>query len=337
MLHKLKEHLGDLENILILTHDNPDPDAMGSAYGCAYLLKKLFGKTFYISFSGVVGRAENREMIKVLDMPFRHLDNLDLENFDGYILVDTQPESGNNSLPQTDLPVYTIDHHPEYNEAPGASNYFCDIRSQMGSSSTIVYEYLQSSSFKPSEEVSTALFYGIRTDTLDLSRDHGEKDKEAYIDLFLEANKQALARISNPPLSKDYFKAFRESIDRSEIYDDLLFTSMGDIHHPDIISEIADLNLRLRGINWSVCCGFYKDDFHISLRSREYSRDAWKILRAALSNRGTAGGHKKIAGGKIRDIETNILTRKELIKEILNTLLDILHIDKTATGYIIED
>src|SRR5215467_2209825 len=48
--------------LLILPHDNPDPDAMASAAALKYLAHSLLDKPARIALGGIVGRAENRAM-----------------------------------------------------------------------------------------------------------------------------------------------------------------------------------------------------------------------------------------------------------------------------------
>ena len=49
---------------LILTHDNPDPDALAAAALLARLLRGAFRQKVTLAYGGLVGRAENREMVR---------------------------------------------------------------------------------------------------------------------------------------------------------------------------------------------------------------------------------------------------------------------------------
>ena len=53
---------GDDGRWLVLTHDNPDPDALASASVLARLLQHRFGSKVTCAYGGIVGRAENREL-----------------------------------------------------------------------------------------------------------------------------------------------------------------------------------------------------------------------------------------------------------------------------------
>ena len=49
--------------VLVLCHNNPDPDSIASAYGLQFLLSRKLGIRSVIGYGGVVTRAENRAMI----------------------------------------------------------------------------------------------------------------------------------------------------------------------------------------------------------------------------------------------------------------------------------
>ena len=61
------------ERALVLTHDNPDPDAVASACGLAHLLHQCAGVTATAAYGGIIGRAENKAMLKVLHLPITPL------------------------------------------------------------------------------------------------------------------------------------------------------------------------------------------------------------------------------------------------------------------------
>src|SRR5262249_50032045 len=84
---------------LILTHDNADPDSMAGAEALALLLRSEAHIDTTIARGGIVGRAENRAMVSVLGLDHRDVSTLHLEHYPTIALVDTQPETGNNSLP----------------------------------------------------------------------------------------------------------------------------------------------------------------------------------------------------------------------------------------------
>src|SRR5687768_3275719 len=155
--------------IVILPHDNPDPDALASAATLRYLLQQLARRDAVIAQGGIVGRAENRAMLTYLNIELVGVAEIDFEGDTQIALVDTQPGRANNSLPEGITPAVVIDHHPAYDEYSGVG--FLDLRSDYGATSTILSEYLRDARVPIDPKVATALFYGIAAETQDLGRE----------------------------------------------------------------------------------------------------------------------------------------------------------------------
>ena len=111
------------DKFVIIPHYNPDPDAIGSSFAMKELLTKAFNKEAIIAYSGIIGRAENSQMVECLKIDMMNIpDLIRNESIDNahntaipngaIILMDTQPGSGNNPLGTEDIPVIVIDHHP---------------------------------------------------------------------------------------------------------------------------------------------------------------------------------------------------------------------------------
>src|ERR1043166_4510559 len=130
-------------SLVILPHDNPDPDALASAAGIKYLACTLLKREAHIVLGGIVGRAENRAMLTYLNITLVPVSEVHFGGETQVALVDTQPGRANNSLPDGLVPTAVIDHHPAYGDYPGVP--FLDLRDQYGATSTIFTEYLRES------------------------------------------------------------------------------------------------------------------------------------------------------------------------------------------------
>jgi nanoRNase/pAp phosphatase (c-di-AMP/oligoRNAs hydrolase) len=84
--------------ILILTHNNPDPDALASAWALKIFLKEEAGIESKIAYGGILGREENRGLNKLLKIGAVRLRASQLKKFPYFALVDCQPGGGNNPL-----------------------------------------------------------------------------------------------------------------------------------------------------------------------------------------------------------------------------------------------
>lgn len=282
---------------LVLTHDNPDPDALASAQILARILRTAFKQKVTAAYGGIVGRAENREMVRTLKLPFSHVRHLNLKKYQHFALVDTQPRSGNNQLPSRVVPAIVIDHHPVRPNTQ--SSPFYDIRPRYGATATILAEYLLLSGVKPTHALSTSLIYAIRSETQDFSREYTGPDKAIYDHFFPQANHRLLARIQNPRLPLTYFGNLHDALENLETVDTLVLSHLGSVEQPDIVPEIADLLLRMEGRTWSLVTGYFHDRLYLSIRTTNTRADAGALMHRLIGRRGKGGGHGMIAGGWI--------------------------------------
>jgi len=283
------------ERWLVLTHDNPDPDALASAHILAHILRRGFRLKVTAAYGGIVGRAENREMVKSLHLPFSHVRKLNLKKYARFALVDTQPRTGNNQLPPRVVPDVVVDHHPL--RPPTTASPFRDVRPAYGATATILAEYLLASGLPPTHATATALIYAIRSETQDFAREYAGPDKAIYDRFFPLANHRLLARIQSPRLPLAYFANLHEALESLEEYDSLIVSHLGRVDQPDIVPEIADLLLRLQGKTWSLVTGVFGERIYLSIRTTNPRAEAGALMHRLLGRRGKGGGHGRIAGG----------------------------------------
>ena len=282
---------------LVLTHDNPDPDALASAQILARVLRQAFRQKVTVAYGGIIGRAENQEMVKSLRLPFSHVRNLNFKRYRHFALVDTQPRSGNNQLPSRTVADVVIDHHPLRATTQVAS--FHDVRPKYGATATLLAEYMLAAGVQPTHALATALIYAIRSETLDFAREHIGPDKAIHDLFFPLANHKLLARIQSPRLPLTYFGNLHDALENLESVDSLVLSHLGAVEQPDIVPEIADLLLRLEGKTWSLVTGYHRDRLYLSIRTTNTRADAGSLMRRILGRRGKGGGHGMIAGGWI--------------------------------------
>lgn len=299
---------------LVLTHDNPDPDALASAHILAQILRRSFRQKVTAAYGGIIGRAENREMVRSLRLPFSHIRHLNLGKYAHFALVDTQPRTGNNQLPKDVVPDLVIDHHP-LRKATTASPCH-DVRPRYGATVTILAEYLLASGLQLTHAAATALIYALRAETRDFAREYVSHDKAIYDLFFPRADHRLLARIQSPRLPVGYFSNLHEALESLEEVDTLISSHLGIVDQPDIVPEIADLLLRLEGKTWSLVTGIYQDRIYLSIRTTNPRADAGALMRRILGRRGKGGGHGMIAGGWVDASRVAAGDRRPLQKDL---------------------
>jgi nanoRNase/pAp phosphatase (c-di-AMP/oligoRNAs hydrolase) len=296
-VQSLLEAVRGMDRILILPHNDPDPDAIAGAVALRHLLAQTLDIEGRIAYQGIIGRAENRALARYLGRPLRRLKDSDLDRADTVALIDTQPGAGNNPLPPGRSPSIVIDHHPWREETAAAA--CADVRPDIGATSTILTEYLKAARIEPTPPLATALFYGIKTDTMGLGRGAGPTDAAAYFYLQPRIDVDALVEIERAQVPAEYFRSFDIALRAARVYDDVIIAYIGQMDYPDLVAEMADLLLRLEGIRWAICTGVYQGELVVSVRTRGRRGGAGRLAQRIVEGRGTAGGHGAMAAGHL--------------------------------------
>lgn len=306
--------------ILIVVHDNPDPDSLASAMALRHLFAVRLNREAVIAFSGMIGRSENLAMAKLLQIPLTPFPLIDLKAFQVVCLLDTQPGTGNNSLPPEVRADIVIDHHPMRDNS--ASCRWVDIRPHYGTTATILYEYLKVQGVSLGTKLATALFYAIKSETQDLGREATRPDRDAYLVLFPLANKTLLNSITRPNLPREYFIALHSALEHAQLYGDVLVASLDGVLFPEVVSELADLLVRLEGTETVLCLGHYSNELVLSIRTSSEEINAGELIQKLVVGIGTAGGHGMMAGGKVDNVTSARVAdlERELTRRFLNEL-----------------
>ncbi len=324
---ELKKQILPAESVLIVTHDFPDPDCIGAAFGLQQLFNHWGVKTTQITFGGFVGRAENRALIRFCNIQTVPLTLIEFEDFERIVLVDSFPGEGNVSL-GTDHPIdVVIDHHPHSDKT--CNSFFSDIREEMGATSTMVTLYLLAEKCPIQSDVATALFYGIKTDTNDLARRVTEEDLDCYKHLFNLIDHLALSKIESPDRDLEYFRILHRSAESMTIYDNTVgHIHLGSISTPDFIAEIADLFHSLENLEWMICSAIFTNHIYFSIRSRNEELAGINAEKIAEILHGNGGGHTTKAAGQIPIPGERV---DASVKEFIQTFESVLNIDN-CTG-----
>lgn len=318
-LAQFKAVLEGHKTMLIVMQDNPDPDSIAAAVALRKLANTLAQIQCSIAHGGTVGRAENRALVKYLGVNLRSMDQLDMKQFELFAMVDTQPETGNNSLSSEIEPDIVIDHHICRRNTRHCR--FTDVRSKYGATATILHEYLSEAKIEIDVPLATALLYAIRSDTQDLGRDSTKADMEVFSELYPQANKRMLSQIQRGKVSRDYYQMMGDALKNAQVYGNAIVTNLGQIENPDMVAEVADILLRDDQTSWVMVVGYFGHKMMISLRAQEENAKAEKVIHHIVARKGTGGGHPSYAGGQIPLKDGTHKTRQRLEKTILNRFL----------------
>src|SRR5579862_2279448 len=288
-IKELRAMVGEGDRVAIVLQDDPDPDAMASAMALRTLLGRNKLTTPIFAFKPVT-RPENLTMEHLLEIEILPAHTDELRAFDKIAMVDVQPPYFGERIPRADI---AIDHHPGY---PGGAAPFEDVRTKYGATATIMTEYLVTADEKISERLATALLYGIRSDTLALSRRVTDDDLQAYTRLVPLANYSMLRQIDRPELPLSFAQILARAMKRLLVKDHIVVLNLGSVERDDLIVQMADFCLQFEGVAWAAVAGKLGSKLVISVRNHGMSgENAGEAVKTLFADIGSAGGHRNMA------------------------------------------
>jgi nanoRNase/pAp phosphatase (c-di-AMP/oligoRNAs hydrolase) len=314
--------LAGRKSALVYMHDNPDPDALAAGLGLGRLFEHELGASVTLGHGGIVGRAQNRAMVETLGIRLTPVDRLDPDAFELIALVDSQPETGNNSLPPGHRIDVVIDHHPLRPSSARAP--WCDVRPNFGATSTIVFEYLRARGVTVDVKLATAFFFALRTETRDLGREATAAERHAYITLVPLVDHALLYRMSHPKVPRAHFAALDRALRWAEVFGDLVAVNLGTLGYPDLVAEIADLLLSYDGARMVLCMGEFEQSAYMSLRTEVDNARAGAVMRHIVAHDGAAGGHGTMAGARLHGAVTSTAELEMMFREMVRRLVETL-------------
>lgn len=282
--------------LLIVIHNNPDPDAIASACALKYLVEEKFRMAASVAFGGAVGRAENRVMLSRLKIRMKALGRIRASSYDRIAFVDTQPGAGNHAFGAGRKCHIVIDHHPRRRDTRAD---LVLIRPELGATATILVMLLKSGGLDIPSALATGLSYAISSETQALKREAGRLDLEAYLWVYTRSNIRTLGEIIHPLLRHSYFETLLFALRSALVFRNLVWLCLGDVPQPEIVSEMADFFLRHERIGWVFSTGRFRGSLVISLRCSDRKRNAGKVIQRIVGDSAAAGGHDMSAGGSI--------------------------------------
>lgn len=291
-------NLSDLlvfDDIVIQCHDNPDADAIASGFG-VYTFFKAKGKKVRFIYSGrfQIQKSNLVLMKDLLEIPLEYVEKP--EPCKVLVTVDCQYGEGNITHGEAET-VAVIDHHQVNGPLPEMS----DVRSGMGSCSTIVWDMLRREGMdvNENENLATALYYGLYTDTSGFAELFHPKDK----DLRDEArfNKTIVRNLRNSNLSFEELRIAGDAMTSYEFNKEFRFAMVKSAPcDPNVLGVISDMLLEVDLVRTCVVYSILPFGVKISVRSCVKDTKASDLAEYLCEGVGGGGGHIDKAGGFIQ-------------------------------------
>ncbi len=287
-VQQYQRYFSDAERVLILLHNDPDPDAMASGLALRNVLRRTKTTAIIGAIQGVT-RPENLRMVNLLDIHIEAITHDSLKEYDRIAMVDVQPHYFGGLIDRVDL---VIDHHPEQ---PGYTAVFKDIRADYGSTCTILTEHLRAVDVNISERTATAMLYAIKSDTLFFNRSTSRVDLEAFSYLYPLADAALIRKMEGAEITSERLDYVSRAHADGTLSDQVFCAFLGTMPREDFIPYVADFFLQLEDVKWTVIAGIVNESLVVSVRNLGYTKNAGEFVRRFFSDIGGAGGHRAMA------------------------------------------
>ena len=321
-VQQYQRFFADADRVVIVLHNDPDPDAMASGLALRNVLRRTKQTAVLAALQGVT-RPENQRMMNLLDIQVEILTPEQVVNFDRIAMVDVQPHAFRGVIDRVDL---VIDHHPEQ---PGYTAVYKDIRADYGSTSTILTEHLRAIDVNISERTATAMLYAIKSDTLFFNRQANRVDIEAFSYLYPLADATLIRKMEGAEITMDRLEYVLKAKQHGRMEEQVFCAFLGTSPREDFIPYVADFYLQLEDVRWTIVSGIVNDSLVMSVRNLGYSRNAGEFVRKYFNDIGSAGGHRSMAKAVVplrafRDKFGN-LQADQFTEKVLELALEFLH------------
>lgn len=305
----------DYNNIIIQCHNTPDADALACGASLLDFFRKK-GKNAMFVYGGQyeVRKSNLVMMVDELSIEVYHAKTqedlallLRLEKDaipDLLLTVDCQRLGGNVQEFEADN-YAVIDHH----ELSGLEPELSEIRTQLASCSTLVWDMLKAEGEDVNEDsrLATALYYGLLTDSGNFA-DMDQDSLDSQMRDSLDFDQHLINRFKSSNISQEELKLAAVALLGTEYHNDHRYAIVkADPCDPNVLGILSDLVLEVDNIE---CCLVYTlSDMgvKISVRSCINELKANELAAFICHDVGDGGGHVMKAGGFI---ERSLLEQK---------------------------
>ncbi|MFQ5432493.1 MAG: bifunctional oligoribonuclease/PAP phosphatase NrnA [Nitrospinota bacterium] len=287
-IERMKKVLDKKKPIWILLQNDPDPDSIASAMALQALLGRNDKSAPIVTFKRVA-RNENLAMINIIKVKIREVTPAQAARAPQIALVDIPPPYFKRTLNNLRI---VVDHHPvlEQYDAP-----YVDVQEHYGATASIFVEYLVASEMKIGQRLATALYYGVKTDTLLFGRDVSHADFSAFALLWPKANHYLIMQMERPRLKSEEVDVFVRALKGHAIEKSCIFSCLGPIPKEDLVPRLADFILQIGEPEFALVWGIVGKECTFSARSITPKIHAGDVMAKAFGKIGSAGGHQSMA------------------------------------------
>jgi len=236
------------KHLLIFIKGSPDPDAIASAFALKLICDKVGTKSM-IDSPVSPSLPQNIKIIKDLHLPvqFKSAEEI-IKIYDSYAVLDHPSVDIENITGVIPCAIH-IDHHEKSADSIPVDQKI--IKTETGSTSTLLIFLMNelrsvlNLSHSDQIRVSTALYFGIRTDTDNFQ--HASKlDKQALEIISPYIDQTLIKKINNLPFSKDAIHYLHKALKNQIVHNEWLVSGIGYVKEKnrDAMAIIADFLIK---------------------------------------------------------------------------------------------
>lgn len=302
------------KKIAIFNHENPDGDALGSAFGLKLILNSL-SKEAEVFLREGDDRSKEFRLIKGIEKS-----DLTIEECDLKIAVDCADLRRLGNLKEKFLGnTAAIDHHVTHVKFADATWVVADAPA----TGEIIFDLAKKLRATITEEIAHNLYIAISCDTGNFKYSSTTPKTHRTAAMLLEKGVD-VGKISKEIFdtkSFEYLNAYKQGIDKLEIFSDgkIAMLTITDAEFAEMgvdevmIDGIVNLPRTVEGVEVGIYIRQRGEEFKVSLRSNG-EVDVSKIAEAF-----DGGGHKKASGFLVK--EPLDKAKKDIISEIEKQLV----------------
>ena len=325
-LNAIQKLLESPKKITIISHRNPDGDAMGSSLALLHFLKQLQHEVTFISpneFPDFLAWLPGTNEVVVFEREFEKASKI-LTTSDLIFTLDFNAlhrtgDAMQKTLETLEVPMIMIDHH----QAPDAYPIFTFSDTNYGSTCEMIYDFINALDYNNliNKEVATCIYTGIVTDSGSFrfpkttAKTHqcvanliekGINNSEIHNLLFDNANYNRLQLLGRALQNMVVLPEYQTS------YISLSQEELNTFKHEKGDTEgIVNYGLSIKGIDFTAIFIENKDEGIVKISFR--SQGSFDVNQFAR-NYFNGGGHINAAGGK------SFLSLEETIQQFISIL-----------------
>ena len=290
--------LTSYDDIIIQCHDNPDADALASGLALyRYLTARGKHPRFIYGGRNEVSKSNLLLMIEHLQIPVTHVSRL-APGYKPELLVTVDCQYGESNVTRFAAEtVAVIDHHQVSGDLPELS----EVRSNYGSCATVMYELLSKENIdiNEDEDLATALYYGLMTDTGLFTEISHPADKDLRD--FAKYRPSDIILFRNSNISKEELKIAGDALKHARFHDEQSYAVVeAKPCDPNILGLISDMLLEVDSVNTCLVYSMLSFGVKISVRSCIKETKASELAAYLTAGLGGGGGHLVKAGGMLK-------------------------------------